>query len=163
MQINLERIEFKNNQEPAINATTLNQMQQNTQNAIKELEENIEKKETLYIDVNGTISNFTLSKSVENYDEIEVEYYFLNNENQKVYVIERILSRKQKFVMGNLSNSWWSGVTSLWLMSQGIIFNTTSVSFGHKNTLQVATTGITSVGAGKIYITKIKGIIYGNS
>ena len=157
MQINLERIEFKNNQEPAINATRsnglsflVNQMQQNTQNAIKELEENIEKKETLYIDVNGTISNFTLSKSVENYDEIEVEYYFLNNENQKVYVIERILSRKQKFVMGNLSNSWWSGVTSLWLMSQGIIFNTTSVSFGHKNTLQVATTGITSVGAGNI-------------
>ena len=70
MQINLERIEFKNNQEPAINATNLNQMQQNTQNAIKELEENIEKKETLYIDVNGTISSFSVGSSVENADEL---------------------------------------------------------------------------------------------
>lgn len=37
MPINLERIEFKNNQEPAISATNLNQMQENTQNAINEL------------------------------------------------------------------------------------------------------------------------------
>lgn len=49
MPINLEKIEFKNNQEPAISATNLNQIQQNTQNAINKLDS-----ERNYIEISMT-------------------------------------------------------------------------------------------------------------
>ncbi len=49
MSVNLEKIEFKNNQEPALNATNLNRMQENTQNAINKLDS-----ERNYIEISMT-------------------------------------------------------------------------------------------------------------
>jgi ssRNA-specific RNase YbeY (16S rRNA maturation enzyme) len=91
MSVNLEKIEFKNNQEPAISATNLNQMQENTQNAINKLDS-----ERNYIEIsmtenqnitagNNTIINFNKKERGEG---IELNNNTLTVSEAGIYLIE---------------------------------------------------------------------------
>lgn len=49
----LKKIEFKNNQEPAVSAQNLNLMQDNIEDALTEIENSISGASTLIDDING--------------------------------------------------------------------------------------------------------------
>ena len=66
----MDKIQFTNNAQPAINDTNLNLMQDNIENAInKAVEQTI-----LFEDENGIIEDITLSETVSNFKNIEIYF-----------------------------------------------------------------------------------------
>lgn len=116
----MEKINFVNGQEPAINDTNLNAIQDNVENAINEVQESVnELKETiLYENASGTnATSITMSETLANYKTVEVIYgYETVRTSVKVpkgAALPLFLSRA-----GYFQNSYY-----------GVRQNTTSISF----------------------------------
>lgn len=68
----MEKINFVNNQQPALNATNLNKLQDNVENSIDELDNSIIG-EVLYENSTGTLTSLTVNVDLTGYKKIVLE------------------------------------------------------------------------------------------
>ena len=120
-------------------------------------------KVTLYDNPDGILGSFTLSDNKDNYNELEVEYGFVDNDSNQVYKRERISVIPGKQQAMQLDTLYWYTTDITRLNHMILNFNGTNVNVGHRRGFTVdaitdATDEVSDINSAQIYIYKVYGI-----
>ncbi len=112
-------------------------------------------KKEVYSDSKGTDANILLEEEflTDSFDYIEIQYFGLTNDNQKVHCIKTVPATHNNFI--DLKVEWWKTPTSK--MEELLCYKISEATLVrvHGNTLEVGPTGITSLGVNNIKITRV--------
>lgn len=172
----MEKIDFRNNQQPALNETNLNKLQDNVEDAISESEETQNAKvktektnsdtdtyscnyinnkingEIIYSNSSGSNGNISFTKTIDENTTLEIEYK-CNTYGYKTIKLENALNKKVILNYETVANTDinQSGFAAYNINSNGMSLNSSGMINTNLNGTIVA-----EQGNNLIYITKVR-------
>lgn len=106
---------------------------------------------------NVSWQTITLSQAYTNFDEIEINYGYINSDSNLCWHKETMKVRGTTDYT-TLHGGWWSSATTLNVQEMGISFNGTTVQVQHVSSMDIKNGATSATSGGKIVIKEIIGI-----
>lgn len=150
MAIELDRMGWTNNSQPAINDVSLKKMEENMQKAITELE-NLINGTVLYDNEAGSKETITLSQSSSEFKYIEI-YYFSDDSTKQNSV--KIYSPNGKTF--SLDTIVASSATLYWYIIKATV-NETKITFSNPQYVNISGNSINLAQDNNVFVTRVVG------